>query len=142
MRMELQDNNDGWRLALQDGLLQLIQIDFRLGLFLCDASAKAQLFVETSCRLKGKSIDVILNPSDSRSLAPILSLFNAKVRAVEARKTGKLVVQFGDGHSLEVDPHESFEAWQLRCSTGFMLVCSPGGKVSFFQQTERSAKSL
>ena len=41
--MELRDEKDGWHLSLQDGLVQLIQIDFRLGLFLSDASGKAQL---------------------------------------------------------------------------------------------------
>lgn len=99
------------------------------------------MFVETSCRLRGPSIDVILNPGNSPSLAPILSLFNAKVSAIEVRKTGKLEIQFGDSHTLEVDPHEPYEAWQFGCSIGFMLVCSPGGKVSFLQQTEHSGKS-
>lgn len=139
--MELQDQKDHWHLAFQAGLLQLIQIDFRLGLFLSDASGKAQLFVETPCRLKGPSIDVILDPAKSPSLAPILPLFNAEVIAIAARKTGKLEVRFGGGHTLEVDPHDTYEAWQLGCSTGVMLVCSPGGKVSFFQQTEQPAKS-
>jgi hypothetical protein len=50
--MELKDQKDSWHLAFQDGLLQLIQIDFRLGLFLSDASGQTQLFVETPCRLR------------------------------------------------------------------------------------------
>jgi hypothetical protein len=135
--MELRDEKDGWQLSLQDGLVQLIQIDFRLGLFLSDASGKAQLYVEAPCHLRGPDVDVALTPAESSSLAPVLPLFNAKVTSVAIRNTGQLKVQFGDSCSLEVDPDDAYEAWQLGCSLGFMLVCSPGGKVSFFKQTER-----
>ena len=139
--MELRDEKHGWHLSLQDGLVQLIQIDFRLGLLLSDASGNAQLYVETPCRLKGPDVDVALTPAESSSLAPVLSLFNAKVTGVAILNTGQLKVQFGDDRSLEVDSDDAYEAWQLGCSIGFMLVCPPGGKVSFFKQTERPAKA-
>jgi hypothetical protein len=133
--MELRDEKDGWHLSLKDGLVQLIQIDFRLGLVLSDTSGKAQLYIETPCRLKGAGGEVPLTPSESPSLAPILPLFNAKVIGVAIRKTGQLKVEFGDGQSLDVDPDDSYEAWQLGCSSiGSLLVCSPGGMVCFFQQ--------
>lgn len=137
--MELQDQKDCWRLVFQTGLLQLIQVDFRLGLFLSDVSGKAQLFVETPCHLKGPNIDAILDPAKPSSLAPMLALFNNEVIAVVAQKTGKLEVRFGGDHTLEVDPHDTYEAWQLGCSTGVMLVCSPGGEVSFFNKPHTNA---
>lgn len=128
---------DGWYLSLQDGLVQLIQIDFRLGLFLSDTSGKAQLYIETPCRIKRADGEVLLTPSESSSLVPILPFFNAKVIGVAIRKTGQLEVEFGNGHSLEVHPDDSYEAWQLGCSSiGSMFVCSPGGEVSLFQQPE------
>jgi hypothetical protein len=134
--VELRDEKDGWLLALQDGLVQLIQIDFRLGLLLSDASGTAQLYIETPFCLNGPNTDVSLTPAKTSSLAPVLTLFNAAVIGVSIRKTGQLKVQFGDGRWLEVGPNDAYEAWQLGGSTGFMLVCSPGGNVSIFNQTE------
>lgn len=135
--MELRNEKDGWYLAFRDdGRVQLIQIDFRLGLFLSDASGEAQLYVETPCRLKGPETIVSLIPAEPLSLAPALGLFNTKVSGVAIRNTGQLNVQFGDHCSLEVDPDDAYEAWQLGCSDGFLLVCSPGGNVSLFKQTK------
>jgi hypothetical protein len=96
--MELREAPDGWLLELQDGLVQLIQIDFRLGLSFADASGNAQLYVETPCRLKGPGpdTDVLLTPGEPSSLAPVLPLFNAKVTGVAIRTTGQLKVQFRD----------------------------------------------
>jgi hypothetical protein len=139
--MKMTDGDNGWTLRFTDGRLNYIHIDFRLALDLVDASGTTSLTIETPCRLKWAVGEASLTPSESSSLAPILPLFNAKVIAIAIQKTGQLTVEFGDGHILEVDPDDSYEAWQLGCSSGFMLVCSPGGKVSFFQQTGRSAKA-
>jgi len=139
--MQLTDEEFQWVLKFTDGRVNYIHIDFRLSLDLVDASGKASLTIETPCRLKGAGGEVPLTPSEPSSLAPILPLFNAKVIGVGMQKTGQLKVEFGDGHTLEVDPDDSYEAWQLGCSSGSMLVCSPGGKVSFFQQTERPTKA-
>jgi hypothetical protein len=137
--MKLKDTNDGWYLELHNGLVQLIQIDFRLGLFLSDLSDKAQLYVETKCRLKSPDADVSLTPADSSSLAPMLPFFNTKAAGVAIQKTGQLRVDFGADRFLEVDPDGAYEAWQLSCSTGIMLVCSPGGSVSLFRDSQRAA---
>jgi hypothetical protein len=137
-RLQLRDESGGWNLTLQDGAVQLIQIDFRLGLFLSDASGNAQLYIETPCRLKGAEGEVWLTPNESHSLAPVLPLFNAKVAGVAIQKTGQLQVEFGDGRTLLVEPDKSYEAWQLGCSSlGFLLVCAPGGDVCFFPEPER-----
>ena len=135
--MQLQQDDDGWYLMLHDGVVQLIQIDFRLGLFLSDALDKAQLYIETPCRLKHHEADVLLKPAETSSLGPALALFNARVMRIVIRKTGQLKVEFGDGYSLDVHPDDASEAWQIVCSTGLMLVCSPGGSVSLFQRTEK-----
>jgi hypothetical protein len=134
--MELSDDRDGWHLSFQNGLVRLIQIDFRLGLLLSDASDKAHLYVETPCRLEGPDVDVVLTPAEPSTLAPVLPLFNTVVTSIAIRNTGQLRVQFGDSRSLQVDPDDAYEAWQLGCSIGLMLVCSPGGKVSIFKQPE------
>jgi len=134
--LELRDDKDGWQLVLQDGFVQLIQIDFRLGLFLSDNSHKAQLYIASPCRLTGQEANALLNPEESSSLAPALPLFNARVTGISIRHTGHLRVQFGDGRVLEVTPDDAYEAWELGCSIGFMMVCCPGGDVSYFKSPD------
>ena len=72
--MELRDDKDGWQLVLQDGFVQLIQIDFRLGLFLSDNSHKAQLYIASPCRLTGQEANALLNPEESSSLASFTAI--------------------------------------------------------------------
>lgn len=104
-------------------------------------SGTANLTIETPFRLRSFDADVLLTPDDSSSLGPVLPLFNAKVVGLAIRKTGQLKVEFGDGCSLEVCPDESYEAWQLGSSIGFMLVCSPYGTVSLFREGNPPAAS-
>lgn len=130
--MELREENDGWHLALQDGFVQIIQIDFRLGLFLADASGLSKLYVGSACRLKGPDSEVSLIPEDTPSLAPALPLFNAKVESIDIRKTGQLTVWFDGGRTLEVEPDEKFEAWELGCSINLQFICSQGGEVAVY----------
>ena len=136
--MELREERDGWRFSLDSGFVQLIQIDFRLGLCLADTSGTAQLYIETECRLNGGSSEVLLTPANPSTLAPVLPLFNRKVVTATIRKTGQLKVEFGGGYTLQVEPDNSYEAWQLGCSLGFMVVCAPGGSVSVFRHIVRS----
>jgi hypothetical protein len=139
--MKLTETNGSWHIQFDDGRITYIHIDFRLALDIIDASGNASITIETPCRLKRAEGEVWLTPSESPSLAPILPLFNAKVIGVAVQKTGQLKVEFGDGCTLEVGPDDSYEAWQLGCSPiDVMLVCSPGGNVSFFEQAEHPTK--
>jgi len=138
--MELRDDKDGWNLRMREGLVQLIQIDFRIGLLLSDSSGQAQLHIETPCRLKSPEADLVLTPTNSLSLAPLLGLFNSAVNSLVIKKTGQLTIEFDRYRTLEVDPSGAYEAWQLGCSNGIMLVCSPGGKVAVFRQPARADK--
>ncbi len=130
--MELRKVEGGWYLDFLEGSVQLIQVDFRLGLLISDAPSQAKLFIETPCFLRGPSGVSLLTPAKSASLAPILSFFNAPVRSIAIRKTGRLALSFGDGTLLEVEPDDAYEAWQLGGSGSFLLICSPGGEVSAF----------
>lgn len=130
MKLEVLDN--GWRLALESGLVNLIQIDFRLGLFISDDTGKVNIIIETLCHLKGATGVVSLEPEKSLSLAPILPFHCAKVHRMDIENTGKLRVEFGQGEVLEVAPHPQYEAWHLGCSLGFQMICAPGGKVAIF----------
>lgn len=138
--MNFKEEINGWYLTLDDGLVQLIQIDFRLGLFLFDASDEAKLYVGQPCRLQNPDGEVPLIPGEPSSLAPILPFFNAKVVGIAIQKTGQLKVEFGNKWNLKVSPDDSYEAWELGCSIGLLFVCSPGGAVSLFSKPQRSVK--
>jgi hypothetical protein len=139
--MELREEKDRWVFHFVDGRVNSIHVDFRLTLDLVDGPNKASLTIETPCRLKGPNVDVALKPSEPSSLAPILFLFNAKVIAAVIEKTGHLKVEFEGSRFVEVEPDDSYEAWQIDCSIGVMFVCSPGGSVSFFRDAKTPAKA-
>lgn len=131
--MELKEHGKGWCLAFRDASVHLIQIDFRLSLFLLHPPNEATVIIETPCRLKTRDTSVVLRPGEPSTLAPILPFFNATVTGVSIRSMGALRMEFSGGPTLEVDPDPMYEAWQLASSTmGFLLVCSPGGAVALF----------
>lgn len=134
--MKLTEESDGWRLTLDQGFVQLIQIDFRLGLFLSDGSDVAKLYVESECLLRTPGGEDRMNPEDPRSLVAILPFAQgAKVAHISIRKTGQLQLEFESGSSLEVNPQQRFEAWQLGSSSiGLLMVCAPGGSVALFEK--------
>jgi hypothetical protein len=138
--MELRQHDGGWHPAFQDGSVQLIQIDFRLELFLNDPPEMATLYVETPCRLRGPCINTVLTPDTPSTLAPALFLFNSKVIALDTGAKGNRRIEFGGPYCLEVDSTDAHEAWQVGSPTnGFLLVCSLGGEVSFFLRGERNS---
>jgi len=137
--MELKEEKDRWILSLVKGRINYFHIDYRLTVDLVDEAAKACLTIETAFRLKGPNGEVSLTPSAPSSLAPILPLINTKVTKVVVLKTGRLNVDLEGGLFVEVEPDGSYEAWQIGGGDGWMLVCSPGGSVSFFRDTKRSA---
>jgi hypothetical protein len=132
--MELRREEASWNLAFHHGLVQQIQIDFRLGLLLTDDKAHAKVVIETPFVLHSPDGSLPFTPAETVSLAPILRLFNKEVIDLNIRKTGHLKVAFADGYSLEVDPDDNYEAWQIGGSIGFMFICSPGGSVSLFRE--------
>jgi hypothetical protein len=134
--MTLTATDFGWLLAMDGGRVQRIEIDFRLGLLFGDKAEMASLYIETPCYLRCEGRDIRLIPDEPCSLAPALALFNAEVADVSIQRTGHLTAMLKDGRSLEVDPNEQYEAWQISSTNGFLLVCSPGGEVSLFQQHE------
>jgi hypothetical protein len=134
--MELIDDRDGWLISFQAGLVQMIQIDYRLGLLLSDGKASTNIHISTLGRLTWPGGEALLEPEETASLSPILPLANKGVRSVTIRATGHLRVEFAGGHVLEVAPDDQYEAWQLGCSVGargVMMVCSPGGSVAVFK---------
>ena len=135
--MKFEEQDTGWSLLLERGQVQMIQIDFRLSLLVSDGPAdKAWIHIERSCKLRRGSVDELLVPEKSVTLAPVLSLFGAEVCAVIISKVGGLEIKFGNDQCLVVGPDQTYEAWQLEGSCQeceFMLVCPPGGGVVAFE---------
>jgi hypothetical protein len=135
--MRFEEANDFWLLTPECGRVQMIQIDFRLSLLVSDGPDEGTwVHVETTGRLKTMTTETLLVPGQPATLAAILSLFNSEVSSIKISKTGGLRIQFGSSHILEVAPHQSYEAWQIECSSrsgDFVLVCPPGGEVVLFR---------
>jgi hypothetical protein len=138
--MQLETKEDGWHLIFLNGIVQLVKIDFRLGLVLSDGDDQAQLLIGTSCRLMGPGIDAVIDPEDTASTCPALKLFNKKVEDMDIRKSGHLVVNIGGEYLIKVSPSDSYEAWEIGCSIGFSMVCAPGGTVSLYRRGEHRIK--
>ena len=134
--MELKEHGKGWCLAFRNASVHLIQIDFRLSLFLLHPPNEATVIVGTSSTPPENARRRVssLRPRHYSTLAPILPFFNATVTGISnskrrERSEWNSVV---DPHSKSI-PNPMCEAWQLASSTmGFLLVCSPGGAVALF----------
>jgi hypothetical protein len=57
---------------------------------------------------------------------------HAVCRSVQLHKNGVLRVEFADDRVLTVRPSEEFESWQAFVAGRNMVVCTPGGALSFF----------
>lgn len=132
----LQETLQGWKLSLQNGVVRMIQIDFRLGLSISGGDSTAQLYVETPCTWLHHGMSNILDPADPSTLAPILVVVNKSVVDISITRFGECAVSFDDGRCLKVDYHDKYEAWQLGLSTGVLFVCPPGGAVALFRTPE------
>jgi hypothetical protein len=135
--MELLKQHDGWRLALENARVQMIQIDFRLSLLVSDGQDEAWVHIETPGVLRSGAKELLLTPEQTPTLAPILHLFNAEVTVIDIRKAGRLIIGFAGDGAIEVAPHDSYEAWQVAVQSergGCLLVCAPGGEIAFFEE--------
>jgi len=143
--MEYISKNDDWSFSLEEGIVQLLQIDFRLTLVLSDGesddSDKAELSINTACVLEHGGAFYFLTPEDPLTLAPALSLVNAEVVSISIQKTGDLKVEFANNALLSIEPDEGYEAWEMDCSIAgdsIKFVCLPGGEVEIFNSEPKA----
>jgi hypothetical protein len=111
--MEFIEEYSVWRFVFQQALVQLVGIDYRLGLMLADGTDILKLHIETPFHLIGPGTDVLCVPEEPTTLSPILPLVNAAVKGIVINKSGQISVDFESGFSIKVDPDASYEAWQL-----------------------------
>ena len=146
-KMTYHESADGWHFETIDSRVQMIQIDFRLSLLISNGAGDMWVRIETAGHLASGTNATLFAPAETRSLAPVLELFNAKVDGVYVKKTGRLEVRFEDNRSIEVQPDRAYEAWQVEylCKDEkLVLVCAPGSEVVVFREASavRDASKL
>ena len=139
--MQLIPTDFGWLLRMDEGRIKHIGVDFRLVLLFGDKTETASLCIETPCYIRSEGKNTRLVPDAPSTLAPALTLFNAEITDISILKTGYLTAKFKDGRSLEIEPNEQYEAWQVSSTNGFLLVCSPGGEIAMFHQPSSKVSS-
>jgi len=118
-----------WVVPVGEGKVTQLRIDFAFTLVL---EAWIHVRIETPFSYGAPGDARQFEPSDSRSLAPLLSLHQATVTAAEIRKDGRLTMAFADGTELVVPPDDHYEAFTVTGSLppvrrGFSLTALPGG---------------
>lgn len=71
-----------------------------------------------------------LDPVETPSLAPLLSLLRRRLASVTVTRRGELTLDFGDGVRLSVLPDRRVEAWELHgggALEGLIYRCPVGG---------------
>jgi len=132
--MQLITTDTGWRLSMDEGYIGRLEINFRLGFLLADKTEWAKFWIESPCRIRNGNKATPLVPESAMTLAPALVLFNAEVTDISFEQTGQLALHRKDGRSVEVDPDEQHEAWEISSDTlGGILTCPLGGDLSRFK---------
>lgn len=126
---QFEEHEGGWTWKLVDGRIARIQIDFCLELHLEDGQTEVRVRIETQCNLKIAGAVQSLLPESAKTLAPILPFFNRKVLSIEIAKSGKLCIEMEDDSSLEVEPDDAYEAWQI-FGDNIQIICVPGGNIA------------
>lgn len=139
--MRIREHSDGWLIEPANTVVQMIQIDFRVGLLLSDAANDLQIYLGTPFSLRSTvGVEHHLDPGKTTALGPVLNLFNAEVLKVAITKLGDLEISFQNGFVLQSSPDEAFEAWEA-LTRGIRLVCAPeGGVVVYESRADRPSE--
>lgn len=132
--MKIDTKNLNWTVSFEDGYVQLLQIDYRLGIFIADHAESIRVHIGSPFRFRGPDgMEAEADPEDSPTMAPALQIANGGVRSLAVSETGSLQIDFANGASLFVTPDEHYEAWEM-LGDGFWLISTPGGGLSLFGQ--------
>lgn len=91
-----------------------------------------QVKIETPFVLVGEDQvrKVVDPPAPGTSAVDILRALHQEIVRADVSDEGGLRLQIGMAMSIEVDPHDSFEAWNFADNRGRKVVCLPGGGVA------------
>lgn len=131
----------GWEIFLVKDTVEMIRIDYRLGLLIIDPPDYFNLVIESPFQFLADDSPILMDPARTDSLIATLKLLHAKVSAVRIQESGLLTASFENDIALMVEPDASYEAWELSCDGRFRLVCGPGGVIAVFGDTAGGAGS-
>ena len=90
------------------------------------------LVIEQPFEVSDGSTVVHVVPGVSDQLGGAVTLLHAVCRSVQLHKNGTLRVEFAHDRVLVVPPSAEFESWHASVRGRHMVVCGPGGVLSFF----------
>lgn len=132
----LTEARGSWILPVGDGRVTQLQFDHALTLVV---ESWIVFRIEAAFSYGPDGAATQFEPSDTVSMAPLLSLHQATVTSAQIRKDGRLTLSFADGGRLTVLPDERYEAFTVSGSLppvvtrrGFTFVARPGGGLSRF----------
>jgi len=138
--VRLERHMDEYEVSLENAKVNLVLLDFRLGINALEADrGSLQIVISSSfsTRVGSGMPAVTLDPEDA---SPALGALAVAVRFQELRKChikdGTLMLEFGSGQTIEVPPNTDYEAWQLD-GTDFKIIATPGGELAIWDETQR-----
>jgi hypothetical protein len=108
------------------------RVDFALSLR-TDAGYEVRIETDFSMHTPNGDFEFSLGAT---SLEPdkFPSLLDQTITASKAEESGALVLAFGNGTSLRVEPHEEYEAWTIAGPHGKKIVCMPHGELAVWSE--------
>jgi lactoylglutathione lyase len=117
----LTDEGDAWDLGGEGASVGAVQVGESTTL-LFDGLAVCIAAPFTVAPAGDSPLDV--DSTQRETLPPTFHLRGLALTHSEARKSGELLLTFGDGTTLEAHPVEGIEAWEAR-SDDYLVVCQP-----------------
>jgi hypothetical protein len=121
-------------LGLEGQTVTQASADFTVSL---STDANYEVRIETDFSLHTPDGDLHLSLGtgdvDETTFHPLL---RQKVRSSVAEDTGTLVLAFGDGTGVRVEPDDAYEAWTIAGPGGQKIVCMPGGELAVWSGTD------
>jgi hypothetical protein len=119
-----------------------IKFDYQTALLLVrqddisSTAISAWLTIHTPFVLRSRDGSIYeLDPETSRSaLAPVIDLLFVAVAHVSVEGVGTLILDFTDGSTLTVPPHEAYESWELSGDGVPGILVGPGGELGWTEQ--------
>ncbi len=132
MHAVLEETPDRHQWTFQDLRVTQLLVDpgsFRIQAWHLSAQIELRLGVPFAFRdLDGRSR--VVDPEAPEQVAPLLTLVGRSVDAAMISRSGALAIRFGDGSTIDIEPHDQFEAWEIQ-GTGELAevnyLCGVGG---------------
>lgn len=92
------------------------------------------VLISSPLLLESKGLRYAITPekySDER-FGPVRRLVGQRIAAATVNTIGALQISFDDGTTLNVQPDDAYEAWNVSGPRGALTVCMPGGELAIW----------